>query len=140
MVALAVLMPIVAGDRRQCRAPRPWRCRCGRSRINQLTRSNTWRTISREISVALLNGVTIAVLLGVGVALVFANPQLGAVIAAAMLINIVVAGLSGVLVPLVLERAGQDPAVASSVFVTMITDSMGFFVFLGLAVGSGLVG
>jgi magnesium transporter len=62
------------------------------------------------------------------------------VIAAAMLINIGVAGLAGVLVPVVLERFDQDPAVASSVFVTMITDSMGFFAFLGLAVASGLVG
>jgi magnesium transporter len=57
-----------------------------------------------------------------------------------MLINILVAGLSGVVVPVVLERSGQDPAVASSVFLTMITDSMGFLVFLGLAVASGLVG
>ena len=54
-------------------------------------------------------------------------------IAAAMLINIVVAGFAGVLVPLMLERAGTDPAVASSVFVTMITGSMGFLAFLGLA-------
>jgi magnesium transporter len=61
------------------------------------------------------------------------------VIAAAMLINILVAGLSGVVVPIVLERSGQDPAVSSSVFVTMITDSMGFFAFLGLAVATGLV-
>ncbi|MEA3046886.1 MAG: magnesium transporter, partial [Sphingomonadales bacterium] len=71
---------------------------------------------------------------------VFSNWQLGAVIAAAMMINIVIAGLSGVIVPVVLERAGQDPAVSSSVFVTMITDSMGFFAFLGLAVATGLVG
>ncbi len=56
-----------------------------------------------------------------------------------MLANIVIAGLAGVLVPLTLERAGADPAVASSVFVTMTTDSMGFLVFLGLAVASGLV-
>ena len=60
---------------------------------------------------ALLNGVTIAVLIGVGAGLVFANPQLGGVIAAAMLINIVIAGLSGVVVPVMLERLGQDPAV-----------------------------
>ena len=73
---------------------------------NQLTQSNTWRTIWREIRVALLNGVTIAVLIGIGVGLVFGNPQLGAVIAAAMLINIVIAGLAGVLVPVVLERLG----------------------------------
>jgi len=57
-----------------------------------------------------------------------------------MMINIVVAGLSGVVIPVVLERSGQDPAVSSSVFVTMITDSMGFLAFLGLAVATGLVG
>ena len=57
-----------------------------------------------------------------------------------MLINIVVAGFAGVLVPLALERAGTDPAVSSSVFVTMITDSMGFLLFLGLAVATGLAG
>ena len=74
-----------------------------------------------------------------GVGLFFANPALGAVIAAAMLANIVIAGFAGVFVPLALERAGADPAVASSVFVTMITDSMGFFIFLSLAVLSGLV-
>ena len=65
---------------------------------------------------------------------------MGGVIAAAMLVNIIVAGFAGVLVPLTLERAGADPAVASSVFVTMITDSMGFLLFLGLATAVGLVG
>jgi magnesium transporter len=108
--------------------------------MNQLTKSNTMRTIWREVSVAVLNGITIAILLGIGAGIVFQNPQLGGVIAAAMLINILVAGLCGVVVPIVLERAGQDPAVSSSVFVTMITDSMGFFVFLGLAVATGLTG
>ena len=86
------------------------------------------------------NGVTIALLLGLGAGLVFGNAQLGAVIAAAMLINILVAGLSGVVIPVLLDRFGQDPAVSSSVFLTMITDSMGFFVFLGLAVATGLAG
>ena len=139
MVALAVLMPIVAsiggnaGTQTMAVSVRALA-------MNQLTRSNTWRTIIREISVALLNGLTIAALLGIGAGLIFANAQLGAVIAAAMLINILLAGLSGVVVPVFLERSGQDPAVASSVFVTMITDSMGFFAFLGLAVASGLVG
>jgi magnesium transporter len=138
MVALAVLMPIVAsiggnaGTQTMAVAVRALA-------MNQLTRSNTWRTISREIRLALLNGLTIAILIGVGAGLVFWNPQLGMVIAAAMLINIAVAGLAGVLVPVILERLDQDPAVASSVFVTMITDSMGFFAFLGLAVASGLV-
>ncbi len=139
MVALAVLMPIVAsiggnaGTQTMAVAVRALA-------MNQLTRSNSLRTIWREMRLALLNGVTIALLIGAGAWIVFANPQLGAVIAAAMLINIAVAGLAGVLVPVALERLDQDPAVASSVFVTMITDSMGFFAFLGLAVASGLAG
>ncbi len=139
MVALAVLMPIVAsiggnaGTQTMAVSVRALA-------MNQLTRSNTWRTIMRELMVALLNGVTIAVLLGIGAGLVFASPQLGLVIASAIMINIVIAGLSGVIVPVVLDRLDQDPAVASSVFLTMITDSMGFFAFLGLAVMSGLAG
>jgi magnesium transporter len=139
MVALAVLMPIVAsiggnaGTQTMAVAVRALA-------TNQLTRSNTMRTIWREIRLALLNGVTVAVLIGIGAGLVFGNPQLGAVIAAAMLINIGIAGLFGVMVPVLLERLDQDPAVASSVFVTMITDSMGFLAFLGLAVATGLVG
>jgi magnesium transporter len=106
---------------------------------NQLTRSNRWRAVGREIRVALLNGATVAAMIGLGVGLYFANPLLGAVIGSAMMANILLAGLAGVLLPLGLERAGVDPAVSSSVFVTMITDSMGFLLFLGLAVLSGLV-
>jgi magnesium transporter len=108
--------------------------------MNQLTRSNTLRTIGREIRLALLNGLTIAVLVGLGAGLIFSNALLGAVIAAAMLLNILIAGLAGVVLPVLLDRWDQDPAVASSVFLTMITDSMGFLAFLGLAVASGLVG
>jgi magnesium transporter len=107
---------------------------------NQLTGSNRWRAVGREVRVALLNGLTIAMLIGAGVALVFTllfhEPQallFGGVIAAAMLTNIIVAGFAGVMVPLTLERAGADPAVASSVFVTMVTDSVGYFSVLGLA-------
>ena len=107
---------------------------------NQLTDSNRWRAVARELRVAILNGLTIAVLIGLAVAAVLGSPTLGAVIAAAMLTNIIVAGMAGVLIPLTLERAGADPAVASSVFVTMVTDSMGFLVFLGLATASGIVG
>jgi len=88
--------------------------------------------------VAIMNGVTIALLIGTGVTLVLGNPALGGVIAAAMLFNIIVAGLAGVLIPLTLERFGADPAVASSVFVTMMTDSVGFLAFLGLATAAGL--
>jgi magnesium transporter len=137
MVALAVLMPIVAsiggnaGTQTMAVAVRALA-------MNQLTQSNTWRTIVREIKLAMMNGITIAILIGIGAAIVFDYPLLGVVIASAMMINIVIAGLAGVLVPIVLERLDQDPAVASSVFVTMITDSMGFFAFLGLAVAAGL--
>jgi magnesium transporter len=139
MVALAVLMPIVAsiggnaGTQTMAVAVRALA-------MNQLTESNTIRTIKREILLALLNGLTIAILVGLGAALIFSNSMLGGVIAAAMLINILIAGLAGVLVPVTLERFNQDPAVASSVFVTMTTDSMGFLAFLGLAVVSGLTG
>lgn len=138
MVALAILMPIVAsiggnaGTQTMAVAVRA-------IAMNELTRSNTLRAIRYELTLAILNGATIAVLIGIGAALVFANPALGGVIAAAMLVNIVIAGLAGVFVPVLLDRLGQDPAVASSVFVTMITDSMGFFAFLGLAVAAGLV-
>jgi len=107
---------------------------------NQLTGSNRWRAVGREVRLALLNGMTIALLIGTGVALVLGSTTLGLVIAAAMLFNIIVAGFAGVVVPLTLERLGTDPAVASSVFLTTITDSMGFLLFLGFASMSGLAG
>ena len=138
MVALAVLMPIVAsiggnaGTQTMAVSVRALA-------MNELTRSNTRRIIGREFRIALLNGGTIAVLVGLGTGLVFANPVLGGVIALAMLINIVIAGFAGIFVPVMLDRLDQDPALASSVFVTMITDTMGFLAFLGLAVGSGMV-
>ena len=139
MVALATLMPIVAGVGGNA-GTQTLAVTVRALATNQLTRSNSWRAVGRELRVALLNGISVAVVIGIGVSLVFHNPALGAVIAAAMMTNIVIAGLAGVLVPLTLEKAGADPAVASSIFVTMTTDSMGFLVFLGLAVASGLVG
>ncbi|HYI42752.1 MAG TPA: magnesium transporter [Sphingomicrobium sp.] len=129
---LAVLMPIVAGVGGNA-GTQTLAVTVRAIATNQLTGSNRWRAVGRELRVAVLNGITIAVLIGIGVTLVLGSPSLGGVIAAAMLINIVVAGFAGVFVPLMLERAGTDPAVASSVFVTMITDSMGFLAFLGLA-------
>ena len=138
LTALAVLMPIVpslggnAGTQTMAVTVRA-------IAMNQLTRSNTKRILWREFRVAVLNGATVAAVIGLGVAAVF-GPMLGVVIAAAMIINICTAGLAGVVVPVAFDRLNQDPAVASSVFVTMITDSMGFFAFLGLAVAFGLVG
>jgi magnesium transporter len=136
---LAALMPIVAGVGGNA-GTQTLAVTVRALATNQLTQSNTVRAIRREISIALLNGVTVAALIGAAIAAVFWDPTLGAVIAAAMLANIVIAGLAGVLVPLTLDRFNQDPAVASSVFVTMVTDSMGFLAFLGLATSSGMVG
>jgi len=138
LVALAVLMPIVASIGGNA-GTQTMAVTVRAIATNQLTRSNTRRIIWREFRVALLNGATIAALIGAATAVIF-TPMLGAVIALAVVINILTAGLAGVAVPVLLDRLGQDPAVASTVFVTMITDSMGFFAFLGLAVASGLVG
>ncbi len=137
LAILAVLMPIVAGVGGNA-GTQTLAVTVRAIATNQLTGSNRWRAVGREIRVALLNGLTIAVLIGLGVTLILSSASLGGVIAAAMLINITVAGFAGVFVPLMLERFGADPAVASSVFVTMITDSMGFLAFLGLATALGL--
>jgi magnesium transporter len=137
MVALAALMPIVAGVGGNA-GTQTLAVTVRALATNQLTGSNTWWAVRRELSIAILNGLTIAVIIGLAVGLVFRNPELGAVIGSAMLCNIVIAGLAGVLVPLTLERFNADPAISSSVFVTMTTDSMGFLVFLGLATAAGL--
>lgn len=139
MVALAALMPIVAGVGGNA-GTQTMAVTVRALATNQLTQSNTLRAIRREIQIALLNGATVAAVIGTAVALVFWNAHLGMVIAVAMLANIVIAGLAGVVVPLTLDRFRADPAVASSIFVTMTTDSMGFLVFLGLASATGVTG
>jgi magnesium transporter len=136
---LAALMPIVAGVGGNA-GTQTLAVTVRALATNQLTQSNTIRTIRREISIALLNGLSVAAVIGLAIGAAFRDAGLGGVIAAAMLTNIVIAGLAGVLVPVTLERFRQDPAVASSIFVTMVTDSMGFLAFLGLATASGLVG
>ncbi|MCW2382709.1 MULTISPECIES: magnesium transporter [unclassified Sphingobium] len=139
MVVLAVLMPIVAsvggnaGSQTMAVTVRALA-------TNQITASNTWRMIMRELRVAVLNGATVAVVLGIGVGLFFQDPLLGGVIGSAMVLNIVTAGFAGVAVPILFERFNVDPAVASSIFVTTVTDSMGFLSFLGLATLAGLTG
>ena len=137
LAILAALMPIVAGVGGNA-GTQTLAVTVRAIATNQLTSSNHWRAVWREIRVAVLNGLTIAFLIGIGVSLVLGSTELGLVIAAAMLTNIIIAGLAGVMVPLTLERFEADPAVASSVFVTMVTDSMGFLVFLGLATAAGL--
>ncbi|MCW1430474.1 magnesium transporter [Novosphingobium sp. JCM 18896] len=134
---LAVLMPIVSGMGGNA-GTQTLAVVVRALATNQITSSNTWRMIGRELRIALANGMTLGVLIGSGTALLFGNPLLGLVIGSAMVINNLIAGLAGILVPVTLDRANVDPAVSSAVFVTMATDVMGFFSFLGLAVLSGL--
>ena len=132
LVALAVLMPIVAsmggnaGTQTVTVAVRA-------IALRQLNAASKRHFVFREGLVALLNGLVFAALGGLVSYVWFDNLEISAVMAFAMLANLLIAGLSGTLVPLGLLRAGVDPAVASSVFVTTITDVVGFFVFLGLA-------
>jgi magnesium transporter len=139
LALLAVLMPIVSGMGGNA-GTQTLAVVVRALATNQLTDSNTVRMIFREVRIALSNGLALGLLVGVGVALVFGIPKLGIVIGIAMVINNLIAGLSGILVPLTLDRFRIDPAVSSAVFVTMMTDVMGFFSFLGLAALAGLAG
>ena len=132
IVALAILMPIVASMGGNA----------GTQTLTITVRSlstrdliplNYKRIINREILVSLLNGLLFAIIIGVLSAMWFSNFGLGLVLAIAMVINMVTAGFAGIIIPLILNKLGIDPALASSVFVTTVTDVVGFMVFLGLA-------
>jgi magnesium transporter len=129
---LAVLMPIVAGMGGNA-GTQTLAVAVRALATNQLTESNTLRAFGRELTIALANGLSLGLLIGIGAAIIFGYPLLGAVMAAAMVINNLAAGLGGILVPVTLDRLDIDPAVSSAVFVTTITDVTGFFSFLGLA-------
>ena len=132
IVALAILMPIVASMGGNA----------GTQTLTITVRSlstrdliplNYKRIINREILVSLLNGLLFAIIIGVLSAMWFSNFGLGLVLAIAMVINMVTAAFAGIIIPLILNKLGIDPALASSVFVTTVTDVVGFMVFLGLA-------
>ena len=132
LVMLAALMPIVAstggiaGTQSLAVAVRALATR-------DLTSSNARRVVRRELFAGMLNGMGLALILGLAGTLIFGDPKLGMVLAMAMIVNQIVAALGGVLVPLTLERLGLDPALASGTFVTTLTDVMGFLAFLGLS-------
>jgi magnesium transporter len=132
MVALAALMPIVAsmggnaGTQTMTVTVRALATR-------DLDRSRVRRLIVREMTGGLINGCIFAVLIGAVTATRYLNPGLGMVIGMAMIVNMIAAGTAGILIPLTLNRMKVDPAIASSVFVTTVTDVVGFFAFLGLA-------
>ncbi len=132
MVALAILMPIVAsmggnaGTQTLTVVVRALATR-------DLTHSNSSRVIKRETLIGVCNGFLFAGIVGAVAFVWFDSQTLGFVIALAMIINMIVANVSGILIPLGLERMRVDPAIASSVFVTTVTDVVGFYAFLGIA-------
>lgn len=132
LVVLAMLYPVVAslggnaGTQSLAVAVRALAAR-------ELSAVNALRTITRELSAGLLNGVALASVTGAVLWLLFRDARLSLVFGVALVINLAVAALAGALVPLLLDRIGRDPAVSSAVFVTFVTDFTGFFAFLGLA-------
>ena len=132
LVALAALMPIVAGiggnsgNQTITRIVRALA-------IGQITRENARQLFVKEIGVSVANGLIWGSVVGLFAFLIYHNWQLGVVMTAAMLLNLLLAAVMGVAVPLVMEKLGRDPAAGSSVMITFITDSGGFFIFLGLA-------
>jgi magnesium transporter len=131
IVALAVLMPIVAsmggnaGTQTLTVAVRALA-------LKELTPSNAMRILTREVGVGTINGLVFGIAVGAVAAVIF-DPFIGGVLFCALLANLVTAGLAGMLIPLALDRLKVDPAVSAGVFLTAVTDVVGFFAFLGLA-------
>ena len=132
MVDLAVLMPIVASMGGNA-GTQTLTVTVRALATKDVSSANAARLIGKEGLVGLTNGVVFAVITGAVAWVWFGDIRLGGVIGGAMVVNMVVAGLAGILVPLGLDRLGADPAIAATVFLTTITDVVGFFVFLGLA-------
>ena len=99
----------------------------------ELSSLNAARLVLREVLVGLVNGLAFAVITGVAAGAWFRLPDLGLVIGLAMICNLVAGALGGILVPLALQHFRADPAISSGVFVTTVTDVVGFFSFLGIA-------
>jgi len=132
VIALAILMPIVASMGGNA-GTQTMTVTVRALAMKELTTTNAMRVVGKEILVGLINGVLFAVIAAIIVWLWFDSQTLGLVIGLAMIVNMIVAGFSGTMIPMLLEQLGFDPAVVSGVFLTTITDVVGFFVFLGLA-------
>jgi magnesium transporter len=132
MVALAVLAPIVASQGGNA-TTQTMTVAVRALATGELTDTNAWRVILRELAVGLVNGLAFAIITGVAAWAWFKVPGLGVVIGLAMICNLLAAALGGILIPLALHRLRFDPAVASSPFVTTVTDVVGFFAFLAIA-------
>jgi magnesium transporter len=132
MVALAVLAPIVASQGGNA-TTQTMTVAVRALATQDLSDTNARRVIVRELLVGLVNGVAFAVITGIGAYIWFKTPGLGVVIGLAMICNLIAAAAGGILIPLALHRMKVDPAVASSPFVTTVTDVVGFFSFLSIA-------
>ncbi len=132
LVALAVLMPIVAGMGGNA-GTQVLALMVRGIALGQVGASNIKPLLWKEARVALLNGIVLGTILALIVLLWFHSIGLSVVIFVALTCNLVLAAIAGVLVPVALKRAGYDPALASGIFLTTVTDVMGFFTFLGLA-------
>lgn len=132
IVALAALAPVVAGQGGNA-ATQTMTVAVRALATREVGSLNLARFVNREIMVAFLNGFAFALIVGVAVWLWYAQWQLGLVVGGAMVTNLIAAGLAGVAIPLVVEKVGGDPAVISGVFVTTVTDCVGFFAVLGFA-------
>ena len=99
---------------------------------NELTKNNFSQNVIKEFSIGILNGVIFAIISAIVVHIWFNDLTLSLIISISMVLNMIVAGLFGILVPITLKKFNIDPAIASSVFVTTITDVIGFLSFLGV--------
>ncbi|MGW8205624.1 MAG: magnesium transporter [Hyphomicrobiaceae bacterium] len=132
MVSLAVLMPIVASMGGNA-GTQTMTVTVRALATNKLGRVNAPRVIGREFLVGIVNGFILSLIMAAVVFIWFGSSKLGGVIAVAMVVNMIAAALAGILIPLVMDHFDLDPAPASGVFVTTVTDVVGFFAFLGLA-------
>jgi len=132
LVALAALMPIIAGIGGNS-GNQTTTMIVRAMALGQITRDNARTLFVKEISVSALNGLIWGSIVGLFAFLIYHNWQLGLVMTGAMTLNLLLAAVMGVVIPLTMEKFGRDPAIGSSVMITAITDSGGFFIFLGLA-------
>ena len=131
MIALAFLMPIVASMGGNA-GMQTLAVTIRALATNDLTKNNFLKTVIKEFNIGILNGLIFAIISALVVQLWFKDIQLSLIISMSMTLNMIVAGLFGILVPVTLKRMNIDPAIASSVFVTTITDVIGFLSFLGI--------
>ncbi|MBA0916817.1 MAG: magnesium transporter [Nitrosomonadaceae bacterium] len=132
LVALAALMPIIAGIGGNS-GNQTITMIVRALALGQLNLSNARKLFAKEIGVSALNGMIWGSAVGLFAFLIYDSVALGLVMTLAMTLNLLLAGSFGVIIPLLLQKLGRDPAAGSSVMITAVTDSGGFFIFLGLA-------